>query len=122
MLTRVEVEHILFQGIIWVNFRLRLLVLLCLTDYILTVAVSISSGVAQIVSAYPELYPYRVWIASGFVLFIMMINLRGVKESGITFAIPTYFFLIMMTCDGYLGIYSVFSGSTGVVINPPEIE
>ena len=66
---------------------------LLLTDYILTVAVSISSGVAQIVSAYPDFYPYRVWIAAGFVLFIMLkINLRGVKEFGVTFAIPTYFF------------------------------
>ena len=53
-----------------------------LTDYILTVAVSISSGVAQIVSAYPKLFDYRVVIAVGTVLFIMLINLRGVKESG----------------------------------------
>src|SRR5512139_2695675 len=42
-----------------------------LTDYILTVAVSISSGVAQLVSAFPVLYPYRVWIAIFMVLFIM---------------------------------------------------
>ncbi|MDO9347914.1 MAG: amino acid permease, partial [Anaerolineales bacterium] len=53
-----------------------------LTDYILTVAVSVSSGVAQIVSAYPELFEYRVPISVGFVLFIMLVNLRGVKESG----------------------------------------
>ena len=51
-----------------------------LTDYILTVAVSISSGVAQITSAFPALYPYRVAISVGLVLFIMVINLRGVKE------------------------------------------
>src|SRR5512138_1620106 len=61
-----------------------------LTDYILTVAVSISSGVAQIVSAFPALYQYRVPIAVSLVLFVMLINLRGVKESGATFAIPTY--------------------------------
>ena len=61
-----------------------------LTDYILTVAVSISSGVLQITSAYPSLYPYRVFIAVGLILLIMVINLRGVKESGTTFAIPTY--------------------------------
>ncbi len=64
-----------------------------LTDYILTVAVSISSGVAQIVSAFPVLLPYRVVIAVALVMFIMIINLRGVKESGVLFAIPTYFFL-----------------------------
>src|SRR3990170_1101270 len=63
-----------------------------LTDYILTVAVSISSGVAQMVSAYPDLFPYRVWISVFAVFFIMLINLRGVKESGTAFAIPTYFF------------------------------
>ena len=67
-----------------------------LTDYVLTVAVSISSGVAQIASAYPALYAHRVWIAVGLVLFVMLINLRGVKESGTIFALPTYFFLVMM--------------------------
>ena len=93
-----------------------------LTDYILTVAVSISSGVAQIVSASPELYPYRVWIASGFVLLVMIINLRGVKESGITFAIPTYFFLIMMTSTVIWGLIRYFTGTLGSVISPPDIE
>src|SRR5574342_1421373 len=53
-----------------------------LTDYILTVAVSISAGVAQIVSAFPQLFPYRVWLAVGAVALVMMVNLRGVKESG----------------------------------------
>ena len=67
-----------------------------LTDYILTVAVSISSGVAQIVSAFPALHAYRVEIAVGMILLVMLINLRGTKESGIAFAIPTYLFLLMM--------------------------
>ena len=60
-----------------------------LTDYILTVAVSIASGVAQLVSAFPNLYELRVPLAVIFILFIMLINLRGVKESGTAFAIPT---------------------------------
>src|SRR5687768_3784121 len=60
-----------------------------LTDYILTVAVSVSAGVAQLISAFPLLFEYRVWVAVALVLAIMLINLRGVKESGITFAIPT---------------------------------
>ncbi len=93
-----------------------------LTDYILTVAVSISSGVAQIISAYPDLYPYRVWIASGFVLLIMLINLRGVKESGVTFAIPTYFFLVMMTVTVVVGLIRYFTGGLGVVVDPPLME
>src|SRR5512139_1058274 len=61
-----------------------------LTDYILLAAVAVSSGAAQIVSAFPFLLPYRVPLAIGLVLFIMVANLRGVKESGTFFAIPTY--------------------------------
>lgn len=93
-----------------------------LTDYILTVAVSISSGVAQIVSAYPEIYPYRVEIAVAMILIIMVINLRGVKESGITFAIPTYLFLLAMFSMVVLGLYQYATGTLGVVVNPPHLE
>ncbi len=53
-----------------------------LTDYILTVAVSISSGVAQLTSAFPGLFAYRVEIAVGLVILVTIVNLRGVKESG----------------------------------------
>ncbi len=93
-----------------------------LTDYILTVAVSISSGVAQLTSAYPTLYDYRVIIAISMVVLIMIINLRGVKESGATFAIPTYFFLLMMFLTVGTGIVRFLSGNLGQVVNPPEIE
>ncbi len=93
-----------------------------LTDYILTVAVSISSGVAQIVSAYPDFYPYRVIISVALVVFVMVINLRGVKESGAAFAIPTYFFLLMMYVTVIFGLVRYLGGSLGTVINPPEFE
>jgi len=93
-----------------------------LTDYILTVSVSISSGVAQIVSAYPVLFPYRVWLAVIAVLFIMLINLRGVKESGRAFAIPTYFFVVVMAATVAFGIFRYFTGSLGVVLDPPHFE
>lgn len=93
-----------------------------LTDYILTVAVSVSSGVAQMVSAFPGLSPYRVWIAVGFVLFIMLINLRGVKESGTTFAFPTYFFLAMMVLTLGAGLYRYATGTLGMVVDPPALE
>src|SRR5690349_21176500 len=66
-----------------------------LTDYILTVSVSIASGVAQITSAFPVIYPYRSVVAVIFIFLIMLINLRGVKESGAAFAVPTYFFVLM---------------------------
>ncbi len=93
-----------------------------LTDYILTVAVSISSGVAQIVSAYPALFPYRVWLAVAAVLFIMVVNLRGVKESGMAFAAPTYFFVIMMVLMVGLGMFQFLTGGLGIVIDPPAVE
>jgi len=93
-----------------------------LTDYILTVSVSVSSGVAQITSAYPDLFPYRVLIAVIAVFFIMLINLRGVKESGATFAIPTYFFVVVMVFTVGFGIFRYFTGSLGMVIDPPHFE
>jgi len=92
-----------------------------LTDYILTVAVSVSSGVAQIVSAYPRLFDYRVELAVGAVLFVMLVNLRGVKESGAAFAIPTYFFVIMMFSAVGFGMFRYLTGSLGKVVDPPEL-
>ncbi len=93
-----------------------------LTDYILTVSVSISSGVAQIVSAYPALFPYRVGIAVLAVVFIMFINLRGVKESGKAFAIPTYFFVAIMAFTVGYGLFRYFTGSLGLVVDAPHFE
>lgn len=93
-----------------------------LTDYILTVAVSISSGVAQIVSAAPELSSWRVLIAVVMVGFIMLVNLRGVKESGAIFAIPTYFFVAMMFLTVGIGFLRYLTGSLGAVVDPPHLE
>jgi amino acid transporter len=93
-----------------------------LTDYILTVSVSISSGVAQIVSAYPDVYPYRVPIAVIIVFLVMLINLRGVRESGAAFASLNYFFVAMMLLLVGTGLFKYFFGTLGVVINPPHSE
>jgi amino acid transporter len=93
-----------------------------LTDYILTVSVSVSAGVAQIVSAYPGLFPYRVLIAVIAVFLIMLINLRGVKESGTAFAIPTYFFVFMMIGTVAFGMFRYLTGSLGMVVDPPHFE
>jgi amino acid transporter len=93
-----------------------------LIDYILTVAVSVSSGVAQVASAFPELLPYRVYLAVGLVLFIMLVNLRGVKESGAAFAVPTYFFLVMMFLMVGVGFLRYIAGSLGSVIDPPPLD
>ncbi|SJN20625.1 PROBABLE CONSERVED INTEGRAL MEMBRANE ALANINE AND VALINE AND LEUCINE RICH PROTEIN [Microbacterium esteraromaticum] len=64
-----------------------------LVDYILTVSVSIASGVDNIISALPELNPWRVELAVGFVVLIIVVNLRGVREASSVFAIPTYVFI-----------------------------
>ncbi len=72
-------------------------------DYILTVAVSIAAGVFAITSAIPELHPMRVELSVGFVALITLLNLRGIRESGTIFAIPTYafifaFFILIVVC------------------------
>lgn len=64
-----------------------------LVDYILTVAVSVASGVDNIISALPELNPWRVELAVGFVALIIIVNLRGVREASKAFSIPTYVFI-----------------------------
>ncbi len=64
-----------------------------LTDYVLTVSVSVSAGVRAVTSAVPEAFDYRVIIALGAIGFITWMNLRGVRESGTVFAVPTYAFV-----------------------------
>lgn len=82
-----------------------------LTDYILTVSVSVSAGVRAVTSAFPELLEYRVLFAIGAILLITWINLRGVRESGTVFAIPTYAFVggvwlvILAGMVRYLGLF-----------------
>ena len=93
-----------------------------LLDYTLTVAVSISSGVAQLVSAYPLLGNYRVALAVVAVILVMLVNLRGVKESGMVFAIPTYFFVVMMFFTVGIGLFRYFTGALGTVVDPPEVH
>jgi amino acid transporter len=93
-----------------------------LTDYILTVAVSISAGVAEMVSAVPALFSYRVVIAVAMVLIIMIINLRGVREAGSLFAIPTFFFVVMILVTVVVAFFRYLTGTLGTVVNPPELD
>ncbi|MBI5088985.1 MAG: APC family permease, partial [Actinobacteria bacterium] len=65
-----------------------------LTDYILTVAVSVAGGVAAIISAFPSLGDYRVHLCVGFIVLMTVANLRGLKESGALFAPPTYVYVV----------------------------
>ncbi|KAA2266154.1 APC family permease [Solihabitans fulvus] len=66
-----------------------------LVDYVMTVAVSVVSGVVAITSAFRSLAPHAVGISVGFVVLIALVNLRGVKESGKSFALPTYAFIAL---------------------------
>lgn len=86
-----------------------------LTDYILTVAVSTSAGVAQLTSAFPDLLPYRVYIAVAVIGLMTIVNLRGVKEAGRIFAIPTYFFLGMMALTLGVGFLRFLTGTLPTV-------
>ncbi len=65
-----------------------------LFGYVVTVAVSIAAGVAALVSAVPELQGHRVALGLGFILLVTLLNLRGIRESGSIFAVPTYLFLV----------------------------
>ena len=86
-----------------------------LTDYILTVSVSISSGIAAITSAYPSLLPHAVSLGLASIVLLMAINLRGVRESGMAFSVPTYVFIAIMLVLIVVGIYR---GLTGHVAAP----
>ncbi len=93
-----------------------------LSDYILTVSVSVSSGVAQLASAFPLLYEHRVGLAVLMVFLVMLVNLRGVKESGRVFAVPTYFFLAMMVLMLAAAFFRLATGTLGNVSDPPHLE
>ncbi|WP_106849176.1 APC family permease [Blastococcus sp. Marseille-P5729] len=79
-------------------------------DYVLTVAVSISSGVDQLTSAFNSLRPYKLEIVVGMILLIALVNLRGVRESGRAFAIPVYGFVVAILGMGVWGLVRTLSG------------
>ena len=93
-----------------------------LIDYVLTVAVSIAAGVAAVTSAFPEWHVNRVEVALGFMLVLMVGNLRGVRESGRIFAVPTYFFIVTILAMIGLGTWRVLTGEVTpvVAVNPME--
>jgi len=93
-----------------------------LVDYVLTVAVSVSSGVAQLVSAFPRLFALRVGISVALVIAITIINLRGVKESGKVIAVPSYFFIVISYVLVGVALFKHATGTLGHVVDPPPIE
>ena len=86
-----------------------------LVDYILTVAVSVSAGVAAIVSAFEDLAPYRVELCVGFIFLVTLANLRGIKESGALFAPPTYLYVVSLASLIIVGLYKVYFQDLGPI-------
>jgi len=82
-----------------------------LTDYVMTVAVSIAAGVAAIISAVPSLAEDRVLLGVGAVALVALLNLRGLRESGTLFAIPTYGFVLCIFTMIAVGLFKVIAGA-----------
>ncbi|HEY6794137.1 MAG TPA: APC family permease [Kineosporiaceae bacterium] len=98
-----------------------------MVDYVMTVAVSVAAGVDNIISALPQLYPHRVLMAVAFVVLLTAMNLRGVRESGTAFAVPTYLFIVGILGMIAVGLGRALSGhapvaeSAGFVIRPEHV-
>ncbi|MBO1580758.1 APC family permease [Bacillus sp. XF8] len=90
-----------------------------LVDYILTVAVSVSAGTDAITSAFPALHTYTVPIAVILVLFITILNLRGVTESASVLAYPVYLFVFALVVLIIVGIFKITSGQVPVNLHTP---
>lgn len=91
-----------------------------LIDYVLTVAVSVAAGTLAITSAFHGLRPVKVEIALFFVIILTIGNLRGVKESGRVFAIPTYFYIVMMTAFIGYALYRMWGPGTLPVLSAAD--
>jgi amino acid transporter len=92
-------------------------------DYVLTVAVGISAGVGALISAVPKLQPDTVWICLGILALITLINLRGVREAGLFFMIPTYLFLGTLLVAIGIGITKTLlaGGQPVPIVMPPRL-
>ncbi|MGF7032167.1 amino acid transporter [Paenibacillus mucilaginosus] len=90
-----------------------------LVDYILTVAVSVSAGTDAITSAFPVLHDHTVLIAVAFVIFITLLNLRGVTESASVLAYPVYLFVLALFILIGAGLYNIISGSGPSGVHAP---
>jgi amino acid transporter len=93
-----------------------------LVDYVLTVAVSISAGVAAIVSlpSFRGWADHRVMLGLGLILLITLANLRGMKESGTVFAFPTYIYVLTVGSMVLYGLYKIYFGDIGTIPFDPE--
>ncbi len=89
-----------------------------LIDYIVTVAVQCSAGTAALTSAFPTLVPYTLAITIAVVLILIVGNLRGLREAGAYFALPTYFYVVMLSLTIILGYYKEIVGTLARIPQP----
>jgi amino acid transporter len=92
-----------------------------LVDYVLTVAVSVASGVLAITSAVTSLAQYNTELSLGAIVLITVINLRGVRESGFAFALPTYLFIVSMLAAVGTGLFKCATSTCPVAHTPHPI-
>src|SRR5690242_5971458 len=88
-------------------------------DYVLVVAVGISAGVGALVSALPSFRPYTLWLCLAILAMITVVNLRGVKESGVAFIVPTYLFIATLLAVIAIGVgKTLLSGDHPDAVEP----
>jgi amino acid transporter len=90
-------------------------------DYVLTVAVSVAAGIAALTSALPALHAYREALCVAAILLVTVVNLRGVRESGQFFAVPTYIFIGTLAAMLGMGAFQILLGHAGRVEPLPSI-
>jgi amino acid transporter len=90
-------------------------------DYVLTVAVSVAAGIAALTSAFPILLPHRVALCLAAIVLVLVVNLRGVRESGQFFAVPTYSFIGIMTAMLGVGAAQILFGHAARIEPLPGI-
>jgi amino acid transporter len=92
-------------------------------DYVLTVAVGISAGVGALVSAAPRLQPHTVELCLGILMLITLVNLRGMREAGLVFMIPTYLFVGCLLLMIFIGVFKIITsgGHPMPVVAPPPM-
>jgi amino acid transporter len=94
-----------------------------LLDYVLVVAVGISAGVGALVSAVPQMQPHTLVLCLAILAFITIVNLRGVRESGVAFALPTYAFVVCLSVVLAIGLTKTWmsGGQPQPVVAPPIV-
>jgi len=92
-----------------------------LVDYVLTVSVSVAGGVLAITTAFPGIDGVRVAVGVGFIVLLTIGNLRGIREAGMVFAGPTYFYVASVAVVLAIGFYRVLTGDVPAAVPPPQV-